>query len=82
MTNPQQFHPGQLLRAITDFTGYILTSPTSCQLHVFRTGDIFLLLDYETTVLINTGELVISEWWLHPFLGHDNNLQVEPVGTP
>ena len=84
--NTNQFHPGQLLRATTDFNGYILASPTSCKPHIFRTGDMFLLIsivqgiNYGTIALINTGELIVSEWWFEPFL-QDDNLLAEPVET-
>ena len=74
------------MRATTDFNGYILASPTSFKPHIFRAGDMFLLIaitqgiNCGAIVLINTGELIVSEWWFEPFL-QDDNLLAEPVET-
>ena len=82
------FKPGQLLRVTSRFSAYI---PATAVLYDFRVGDIFLLLSvenqnpqnewiptYKTTMLINSSEVAISEWWLEPFEEYEA-LCVEPV---
>lgn len=67
------FLPGQLLRVTLEFTGI---NPVTGRLHNFMEGDVFFLVsideedsylpqqeDYNTTLVTNTGELVVVEWY-------------------
>ena len=74
--------PGQLLRATTSFSVYPNVEDTSPRRAV--TNELFLLLrieklqpsksgpDYETFILLSSGEIGTSLWWSAPFL-YDNN---------
>lgn len=85
--------PGQLLRATSSFTVYPSVEDTSPRRAVIN--DLFLLLrieklppsktgpDYETFILLSSGEIGTSLWWSAPFLYASNKyssiLCVEPA---
>ena len=72
-TTNNTFLPGQLLRVTLSFTGI---NPVTGRLHNFKNGDVFLLVsiekedpqlphgeDYDTTLVTDTGEIVVVEWF-------------------
>jgi hypothetical protein len=71
------YYPGQLLRVTRNFIGI---NPVTGRLHNFMQDDVFFLVSiekedpylepehYDTTLVTNTGELVVVEWYRAGFI--------------